>query len=71
MIIIDSNVISALMLGTPDPVVLSWVDRQPPMSVWTTSITIFEVRFGLEMMPAGRRRSIISNCNSSGLSMKI
>ena len=57
MIIIDSNVISALMLVTPDPVVLSWLDRQPPMSVWTTSITIFEVRFGLEVVPAGRRRS--------------
>ena len=57
MIIIDSNVISALMLVTPDPVVLSWFDRQSPTSIWTTSITIFEVRFGLEVMPAGRRRA--------------
>jgi predicted nucleic acid-binding protein len=57
MIIVDSNVISALMLATPDPVVLSWFDRQPTTSIWTTSITIFEIRFGLEIMPAGRRRS--------------
>ena len=57
MIILDTNVISALMLERPDPVVTSWLDRQAPTSIWTTSITVFEVRFGLDSMPAGRRRT--------------
>jgi predicted nucleic acid-binding protein len=57
MIILDTNVISALMLEQPDPVASSWLDRQAPTSIWTTSITVFEVRFGLDCMPAGRRRA--------------
>jgi predicted nucleic acid-binding protein len=57
MIILDTNVLSALMLRSPDAKVTAWLDRQPRTSVWTTSVTIFEVRFGLEIMPSGKRRS--------------
>jgi predicted nucleic acid-binding protein len=57
MIILDTNVLSALMLRSPDAKVAAWLDRQPRTSVWTTSVTIFEVRFGLEIMPSGKRRS--------------
>ena len=57
MIILDTNVISALMLEQPDPVAAFWLDRQAPTSIWTTSITVFEVGFGLDCMPAGRRRT--------------
>lgn len=56
MIILDTNVISALMQSAPDPRVVAWLDRQPAESIWTTSITVFELRFGLAAMPAGRRR---------------
>jgi predicted nucleic acid-binding protein len=57
MIVLDTNVLSALMLAEPEIVVASWLDKQPPTSVWTTSITIFEIRYGLAAMPAGRRRT--------------
>ena len=57
MIILDTNVISALMLEQPDAVATSWLDAQALTSVWTTSVTIFEVRFGLDTMPPGRRRA--------------
>lgn len=56
MILLDTNVLSALMQREPEPVVVTWLDAQPPESIWTTSITLFEVRFGLELLPAGRRR---------------
>ena len=56
MIILDTNVLSALMLRSPDAAVLSWIDQQPRTSVWTTSITVFEIRLGLATMPLGRRR---------------
>jgi predicted nucleic acid-binding protein len=59
MIILDTNVLSALMLQTPDPNVIAWVDRQPRSSVWTTSITILEIRFGLQIMAAGKRRLLL------------
>ena len=57
MIILDTNVLSALMLSDPDIVVSSWLDRQARTSVWTTSVTILEIRYGLAAMPAGRRRT--------------
>lgn len=44
MIVLDTNVVSALMRSEPDPAVVTWLDSQPPESIWKTSITIFEVR---------------------------
>ena len=59
MIILDTNVLSALMLQTPDPKVVAWLDQQPRTSIWTTAITVLEVRFGLQVMPAGKRRTFL------------
>jgi hypothetical protein len=39
--------------------VLAWLDRQPAESVWITSITLFEARFGLALLPTGRRRQTL------------
>lgn len=50
MIILDTNVISALMLRKPDQIVVSWLDNQPPESMWLTSITVFEIRFGISIL---------------------
>jgi predicted nucleic acid-binding protein len=57
MIILDTNVLSGLMRSTPDPLVVRWLDEQPAPSLWTTSVTLFEVRHGLLSLPAGRRRT--------------
>lgn len=56
MILLDTNVLSALMQREPDQAVVAWLDGQPSESVWTTSITVFEVRMGLELLADGRRR---------------
>jgi predicted nucleic acid-binding protein len=56
VIVLDTNVLSALMLREPDPVVVSWLDSLPAESVWTTAVTVFEVRLGLEILSAGHRR---------------
>jgi predicted nucleic acid-binding protein len=59
MIILDTNVLSALMREIPDPLVVGWLDRQPRTSIWTTSVTTLEIRFGLQILPAGKRRSFL------------
>ena len=56
MIILDTNVLSALMRQTPEAPVVAWLDRQPAESVWITSVTLFEARLGLALLPKGRRR---------------
>ena len=54
MIVLDTNVLSAVMhFEAP---VVAWLDRQPRASVWTTAITALEIRYGLLLMPVGRRR---------------
>jgi toxin FitB len=57
--ILDTNVLSALMQQSPDLKVVAWLDQQPRTSIWTTSITVLEVRFGLQIMAAGKRRSAL------------
>ncbi len=59
MIILDTNVVSEFMRLKPDSQVTQWLDRQPSSSLWTTSVTIFEARFGIETAPAGRRRTAL------------
>jgi toxin FitB len=59
VIILDTNVFSALMRQEPDKHVISWLDRQPRTSVWTTSVTTLEIGFGFEIMAVGRRRSAL------------
>ena len=59
MILLDTNVLSALMRQRPDAEVIHWLDRQPRTSVWTTSVTVLEIRFGLQVMTTGKRRSLL------------
>lgn len=61
MIILDTNVVSEIMLPKPDERVPRWLDQQPRTSIWTTSVTVFEVRFGLETVPAGKRRTALTD----------
>jgi predicted nucleic acid-binding protein len=56
VILLDTNVLSALMQRDVDRAVTAWLDAQPPESIWTTSVTVFEIRFGLELLASGRRR---------------
>ena len=57
MIILDTNVLSALMSSAPDRRVIAWLDKQPQISLWTNSVTVLEIRYGLRILPAGKRRT--------------
>lgn len=61
MIILDTNVLSALMQRAPDAAVIQWLDRQPVESVWITSITLFDARLGLALLPGGKRRAALES----------
>lgn len=54
MIILDTNVIAALMRR--EAPIVDWLDTQPRQSVWTSSVSVYETRFGIELLAAGRRR---------------
>lgn len=67
MILLDTNVLSALMRCEADPVAVAWLDAQPPESIWTTAITVFEIRFGLEILAKGRKRNALEEAFTSAL----
>ena len=60
MILLDTNVLSAFMVDSPDPVVAGWLDRQPRYSIWTTSVTVTELRFGLLKLAAGQKKTALT-----------
>lgn len=60
MIVLDTNVLSELMRPAPNPVVVHWLDRHPARDVGTTSITVAEILYGIERLPAGRRQRTLA-----------
>lgn len=67
MIVLDTNVVSALMQLEPDPAVITWLDALPGESVWITTVTVFEIRFGLELLPASRKRRRLEDAFAGAL----
>lgn len=59
MIVLDSNVVSALMRLEFEPAIAGWLARQNIGDLCTTSPTVFEIRFGIETKPQGRRRRVL------------
>jgi hypothetical protein len=59
MVLLDTNVISEIMLPAPHPRVLRWLDQQPPQSIWITTVTLYEIRYGLQSMPAGKKQTAL------------
>lgn len=56
MIVADTNVVSELMRPAPSPALRAWVSRQAAGDLYTTAITVAEIRYGLERLPGGRRQ---------------
>ena len=56
MFVLDTNVVSELMRPAPDPVIASWVAERATSSLFLTAVTEAELRFGLAVMPPGKRR---------------
>ena len=56
MIILDTNVLSALMQSRPDCEVVAWLDQQEPATIWLTTVTLFEARYGIALLAAERKQ---------------
>ena len=56
MIVLDTNVLSEAMKPSPAAPVAAWMVRESPDSLFTTTVTEAEIRLGIEVLPAGRRR---------------
>lgn len=61
MLLLDTNVLSALMRDAPDPVVVAWLDGAIGVDLWTTAVNVFEIRHGLARLPSGKRRAALTS----------
>src|SRR5271169_1315659 len=57
MFLLDTNVLSVLMMAQPPPEVAIWVSGQPEDLLFTAAICQAEILSGLAVLPEGRRRS--------------
>jgi hypothetical protein len=56
MILLDTNVVSAVMARLPAAPVVAWLDRQDTLTLFVSAVTIAEIQYGLEIPPDGKRR---------------
>jgi toxin FitB len=56
MIVLDTNVVSELMRAEPAQTVLTWLQVNPGDGLYTTAVTVAEIRYGIARLPEGRRR---------------
>lgn len=56
MILLDTNVISEPQRQSPNARVVDWIDAQALETLYLCTITVAELRAGITLMPAGKRR---------------
>jgi toxin FitB len=56
MIVLDTNVVSEPMKPIPNRIVIDWLDRQAPETLYLTTTSLTELLVGIEALPAGKRR---------------
>ena len=56
MVLLDTNVVSELMLDFPNPAILAWMDDQASRELFVTAVTEAEIRTGVAFLPEGARR---------------
>ena len=60
MILLDTNILSELMRPSPEPAVERWLADQPEASVFISAITEAELRYGVAIMPGGKRQATLA-----------
>ena len=56
MILLDTNVVSELMRKSPHPAVEAWASGHAVDDLFFSAVGEAELRYGIAIMPAGRRR---------------
>lgn len=57
MILLDTNVVSEPLRHAPETRVIEWIDAQPLETLFLSAVTVAELRAGVALLPAGKRRA--------------
>ena len=61
MFLLDTNIISELLRPSPNPAVETWVDNRRATDLYFSAIGEAELRYGVAVLPAGRRRDALAS----------
>ena len=61
MILLDTNVVSELMRSSPEPAVEAWIAGHPVEDLFFSAVGEAELRYGVAVMPTGRRRDRLAS----------
>lgn len=59
MILLDTNVVSEPLKAAGNTNVLAWMDAQIIESLYLSTISLAELRFGIAALPEGKRRDML------------
>ena len=59
MILLDTNIISEALKPSGDPAVLAWLDAQAVETLFLSTVTLAELRFGIAAMQNSLRRQTL------------
>jgi predicted nucleic acid-binding protein len=61
MIVLDTNVVSEALHPDPSSRVAQWVSARDKKELFITAVTAAELLYGVEILPAGKRRMRLQN----------
>ncbi len=68
MILLDTNIVSEMMKKTPSLAVIGWVSQQESVALYTSTITIAEISYGIGALQKGRQRSLLEETFNKAIS---
>jgi predicted nucleic acid-binding protein len=59
MIILDTNIVSEMMKENPNQTVTDWFKDQDNDQIYITVLTIAEIKYGIGLLPEGKRKKAL------------
>lgn len=59
MILLDTNVVSEPLRPQLATTVIAWLDGQPIESLYLSAVTVAELRLGIALLPAGKKKDTL------------
>jgi toxin FitB len=60
MIVLDTNIVSEPIKPMPSAALIAWWRAQNRDSLYLTTVSVAELRSGVEVLPLGRRRDLLT-----------
>lgn len=60
MILLDTNIVSDVMRSGPTGIAMQWMVGHEPSRLFLSTVTLAELRYGIALVPEGRRKRALA-----------